>query len=87
MNQNKQNPFSADPEHQKRAADFIRAVERVLRPICRLLVRRGIGIATGMELLRRAFLEGAAAVAAEQGLPTVTSRRLQQYTGIPRAEV
>jgi hypothetical protein len=40
-----------------------------------------------MELLRRAFLEGAADVAAEQGLPTITSKRLQQYTGIPRAEV
>ncbi len=87
MNQNKQNALTGgDPEHQKRAADFIRAVERVLRVICRLLVRRGIGISTGMELLRRAFLQGAADVAAEQGLP-VTPKRLQLYTGIPRGEI
>jgi hypothetical protein len=87
LNQNKQNSLAGtDIQHQKRAADFVRAVERVLRPICRLLVRRGIGIINAIELLKRAYLQGAADVAAEQGLP-VTPRRLQLYTGIPRAEV
>jgi hypothetical protein len=85
LNQNKQNTLG-DTEHQKRAADFIRAVERVLRGICRLLVRRGIGVASGVELMKRAILQGAADVAAEQGLP-VTAKRLQLYTGIPRGEI
>lgn len=87
MNQNKQNSdLDAAGDQQRRAADFIRAVERVLRPIGRLLVRRGIGILHATELLKRAYLQAAADVAGEQGLP-VTPKRLQLYTAIPRAEV
>jgi hypothetical protein len=51
-----------------------------------MLVRRGIGFGTVVELVKRAFLAGAADVVQEQGFP-VTAGRLQMHTGLPRAEV
>ncbi len=86
MDHNNQNTVSGSSDTQERASEFVRAVERVLRPIARMLVRRGIGFGTVIELVKRAFLAGAADVVQEQGFP-VTAGRLQMHTGLPRAEV
>lgn len=75
-----------DTEHQRRASHFMRGVERILRVICRLLVRRGIGVQIGVELMKRAYLEGAADAIKEQGYP-VNLGRLQLMSGLARTEV
>ena len=86
VNHNNQNVAPGRSDTKERATEFVRAVEFVLRPIARMLVRRGIGMSNLIELVKRAFLAGAADVVKEKGLP-VTVGRLQTYTGLPRAEV
>ena len=85
MNQNKQNTAEGGREHEQATA-FFHAVELVLRPICRMLVRRGFTIHNVVELAKRAFLAGAADVVKEQGFP-VTEKRLSIYTSLSLAEV
>ena len=85
MNQNKQNTADGTRE-QEQATAFFHAVEMVLRPICRMLVRRGFTIHNVVELVKRAFLAGAADVIKEQGFP-VTEKRLSIYTSLSLAEV
>jgi Family of unknown function (DUF6502) len=84
LNQNKQN--TAGAQDQEQASSFFRAAELVLRPICRMLVRRGFTVHNAIELMKRAFLAGAADVVEEQGFP-VTEKRLSIYTSLPLAEV
>lgn len=86
MNQNKQNTTAQGDQDQEQASAFFRAVELVLRPICRMLVRRGFTIHNAVDLVKRAFLAGAADVVKEQGFP-VTEKRLSIYTSLPLAEV
>lgn len=86
MNQNKQNPFAQNPEHIKLAGGFSRAVERILAPLCRLLLERGIGLRSAKEALSRAYLKAAADLAASKGAP-VTVGRLALFTGLPRGDV
>lgn len=85
MSQNKQNTAEGSRE-QEQATAFFRAVELVLRPICRMLVRRGFTIHNVVELVKRAFLAAAADVVKEQGFP-VTEKRLSIYTSLSLAEV
>lgn len=85
MSQNKQNTAEGARE-QEQAAAFFRAVELILRPICRMLVRRGFTIHNVVELVKRAFLAGAADVVKEQGFQ-VTEKRLGIYTSLSLAEV
>ena len=85
MNQNKQNTAEGVRE-QEQATAFFHAVEQVLRPICRMLVRRGFTIHNVVEVVKRAFLAGAADVIKEQGFP-VTEKRLSIYTSLSLAEV
>jgi hypothetical protein len=85
LNQNKQNTAEGGREHEQATA-FFHAVELVLRPICRMLVRRGFTIHNVVELAKRAFLAGAADVVKEQGFP-VTEKRLSIYTSLSLAEV
>jgi hypothetical protein len=85
LRQNKQNTAEGARE-QEQASAFFRAVELVLRPICRMLVRRGFTIHNIIELAKRAFLAGAADVINEQGFP-VTEKRLSIYTSLSLAEV
>lgn len=85
MRQNKQNTVEGARE-QEQASAFFQAVELVLRPICRMLVRRGFTIHNIIELAKRAFLAGAADVINEQGFP-VTEKRLSIYTSLSLAEV
>jgi hypothetical protein len=85
LNQNKQNTAEGAREHEQATA-FFHAVELVLRPICRMLVRRGFTIHNVIEVVKRAFLAGAADVVKEQGFP-VTEKRLSIYTSLSVAEV
>jgi hypothetical protein len=85
LSQNKQNTAEGSRE-QEQATAFFRAVELVLRPICRMLVRRGFTIHNVVELVKRAFLAAAADVVKEQGFP-VTEKRLSIYTSLSLAEV
>ena len=85
MNQNKQNTAEGARD-QEQATAFFHAVERILRPICRMLVRRGFTVHNVIELVKRAFLAGAADVVEEQGFP-VTEKRLSIYTSLSVAEV
>jgi Family of unknown function (DUF6502) len=85
LSQNKQNT-AEEAQDQERVTVFFRAVEMVLRPICRMLVRRGFTIHNSVEMMKRAFLAGAADVVKEQGFP-VTEKRLSIYTSLPLAEV
>jgi hypothetical protein len=85
--QNKQNTVGAGgAQNQEQASAFFFAVERVMRPICRMLVRRGFTIHNVTELVKRAFLAGAADVLTEQGHP-VTESRLSIWTSLPLREV
>lgn len=85
MNQNKQNTAEGGREHEQATA-FFHAVERVLRPMCRMLIRRGFTIHNVVELVKRAFLAAGADVIKEQGFP-VTEKRLSIYTSLSLAEV
>jgi hypothetical protein len=85
LNQNKQNTVDGAQEEEQASA-FFHAVEMVLRPICRMLVRRGFTVHNVVELVKRAFLAGAADVIEEQGFP-VTEKRLGIYTSLSLAEV
>jgi Family of unknown function (DUF6502) len=85
LNQNKQNT-APGVRDQEQASAFFHAVELVLRPICRMLVRRGFTIHNVVELVKRAFLAGAADVIKEQGFP-VTEKRLSIYTSLSLTEV
>lgn len=58
----------------------------VLRPICRLLVRRGIDFLWAKEVLSRAYVLAVEDVAKEQKWPA-TDKRLAVFTGLPSAEV
>jgi Family of unknown function (DUF6502) len=88
LNQNKQNlaPQGQD-DHQNRAAHFMKAVESIFHLICRLFVRRGIGITSATTLLKRAFLKAADDLSREQGITEPTVKRLALYTGLPVAEI
>jgi hypothetical protein len=85
LNQNKTNS-TEENEGAEQAAAFFHAVERVLRPVCRILIRHGFTVHDGIELLKRAFLAAAADVTQERDFP-VTKARLSLSTGMPLAEV
>jgi len=86
VDHNNQNTVVGRSVTEERATAFVRAVEFVFRPIARMLVRRGIGISSTVDLIKRAYLAGAADAVKEQGFP-VTVGRLSMYTGISRTEV
>jgi hypothetical protein len=87
LHQNKQNQVhSTSPDYRERAFSFLSAVEMVLRPICRLLVRRGIDFLWAKEVLSRSYVLAVEDVAKEQGWPA-TDKRMAVFTGLPSAEV
>jgi Family of unknown function (DUF6502) len=86
LNQNKTNTVGENKGAELSAA-FFHAVERVLRPICRVLVRHGFTVHDGIELVKRAFVAaGADVISQERGFP-VTKARLSLTTGVPQSEI
>ena len=78
---------SADPTPPLDARrHFLHALQRVLRPIVRLLIRHGIGYAEFADVARGAFVESAIRDRADDGARP-TRQQVAQITGIPRERV
>jgi hypothetical protein len=63
-----------------------RAVEALLEPIARMLVRQGIGGNSAVEIMRRAYIAATINVLKERKQP-ITTARLKIFTGFPEREV
>jgi hypothetical protein len=63
-----------------------RAVEALLEPIARMLVRQGIGGNSTIEIVKRAYVAATMNVLKEREQP-VTTARLKIFTGFPEREV
>jgi len=75
-------PAHPDPKVE---AALLEALVRVLLPLARLAVARGLPFASVEELLRRAFVEVARSAPADAAPPTVS--RVATATGLTRREV
>jgi len=63
-----------------------RAVEVLLEPIARMLVRQGIGGNSAVEIIKRAYVAATINVLTERKQP-ITAARLRIFTGFPEREV
>ncbi len=78
---------SADPTPPLDARrHFLHALQRVLRPIVRLLIRHGIGYAEFADVARGAYVESAIRCWDDQR-PKPTRDQIAQITGIPQQRV
>jgi len=67
-------------------APLPRAVEVLLEPIARMLVRQGIGGNSAVEIVKRAYVAATLNVLKERKQP-ITAARLKIFTGFPEREV
>jgi len=63
-----------------------RAIEVLLEPIARMLVRQGIGGNSAVEIIKRAYVAATINVLKEREQP-ITAARLRIFTGFPEREV
>ncbi len=63
-----------------------RAIEVLLEPIARMLVRQGIGGNSAVEIIKRAYVAATINVLKERQQP-ITAARLRIFTGFPEREV
>jgi hypothetical protein len=63
-----------------------RAIEVLLEPIARMLVRQGIGGNSAVEIIKRAYVAATINVLKERQQP-ITAARLKIFTGFPEREV
>ena len=74
------------PEAELDHAPLPRAVEVLLEPIARMLVRQGIGGNSAVEIVKRAYVRATINVLKERKQP-ITPARLKIFTGFPAREV
>jgi len=79
---NKNNALEAELDQ----SPLPRAVEVLLEPIARMLVRQGIGGNSTVEIVKRAYLTATINVLKERQQP-ITAARLKIFTGFPGREV
>lgn len=80
------NNQNAVPETDLHRSPLPKAVEVLLEPIARMLVRQGIGGNTAVETMRRAYVAATINVLKERKQP-ITTARLKIFTGFPEREV
>jgi len=74
------------PDADLHESPLPRAVEALLEPIARMLVRQGIGGNGAVEVMRRAYVAATVNVLKERKQP-ITTARLKIFTGFPEREV
>src|SRR6516225_3520065 len=74
------------PEVDLNRAPLPKAVEVLLEPIARMLVRQGIGGNSAVEITRRAYVAATINVLKERKQP-ITAARLKIFTGFQEREV
>lgn len=79
---NQNNAFDAELDQ----SPLPRAVEVLLEPIARMLVRQGIGGNSAVEIVKRAYVAATINVLKERNQP-VTPARLRMFTGFPGREI
>ncbi len=84
MGLNNQNSALDDVDLDK--SPLPRAVEVLLEPIARMLVRQGIGGNSAVEIIKRAYVAATITVLKERKQP-ITAARLKIFTGFPEREV
>lgn len=62
------------------------AIQALFQPFARMLARRGVGVRSTTEIIRRAYVAATIDVLHERNLP-VTSARLSVFTGLTQREV
>lgn len=78
--------MSADEPLNAPSRPLLAAVKRLLRPLVRLLISKGIGLAAMTELLKDVYVSVAAREFAEDGRPPSDSR-ISVMTGVHRKDV
>src|ERR1700758_4547406 len=79
---NQNNAFEAELSQ----SPLPRAIEVLLEPIARMLVRQGIGGNSAVEIIKRAYVAATINVLKERQQP-ITAARLKIFTGFPEREV
>src|SRR6516164_11831124 len=80
------NNQNSAPDVDLGKAPLPRAVEVLLEPIARMLVRQGIGGNSAVEIIKRAYVAATINVLTERKQP-ITTARLKIFTGFPEREV
>jgi hypothetical protein len=80
------NNQNAAPDADLHQSPLPKAVEVLLEPIARMLVRQGIGGNSAVEIMRRAYVAATINVLKERKQP-ITAARLKIFTGFPEREV
>jgi hypothetical protein len=80
------NNQNSTPDVEIDKSPLPRAVEVLLEPIARMLVRQGIGGTSAVEIIKRAYVAATINVLKERKQP-ITAARLRIFTGFPEREV
>ena len=80
------NNQNSAPDAELDQSPLPRAVEVLLEPIARMLVRQGIGGNSAVEIIKRAYVAATVNVLKERKHP-ITAARLKIFTGFPEREV
>jgi hypothetical protein len=80
------NNQNSTPDAEIEKSPLPRAVEVLLEPIARMLVRQGIGGNSAVEIIKRAYVAATINVLKERKQP-ITAARLRIFTGFPEREV
>ncbi len=80
------NNQNSAPDAELDKSPLPRAIEVLLEPIARMLVRQGIGGNSAVEIIKRAYVSATVNVLKERGQP-ITAARLRIFTGFPEREV
>jgi hypothetical protein len=79
------NPFLDQAVELERAA-LPRAAATLFQPIARMLVRRGVGAKSTIDMIKRAFVAATIEVLKERNFP-ITTPRIQLFSGLPAREI
>jgi Family of unknown function (DUF6502) len=79
------NPFVDQAVELERAA-FPRAAATLFQPIARMLVRKGVGAKSTIDMIKRAFVSATIEILKERNFP-ITTPRIQLFSGLPAREI
>jgi hypothetical protein len=79
------NPFLDQAVELERTA-LPRAAATLFQPIARMLVRRGVGAKSTIDMIKRAFVGATIEVLKERNFP-ITTPRIQLFSGLPAREI
>jgi hypothetical protein len=80
------NNQNSAPDAELDKSPLPRAIEVLLEPIARMLVRQGVGGNSAVEIIKRAYVAATINVLKERGQP-ITAARLRIFTGFPEREI